>query len=168
MVVSGVLLPGDAFGESCLLTGAPHPDDVRAGPEGVETLALTDAYSDDQGVFNRLMVRGLYPVKAHSDDGTVLVGPNGLRIAPLPAERFCSGHLVHVQQASEVRDCISVHATFTEYGDAGKRWRFLESKLWALNEPAYYNEGRYLTFVPPRAPPDPGAWGNAHRWRTAG
>ena len=41
LVVSGVLLPGDAFGESCLLTGAPHPDDVRAGPEGVETLALT-------------------------------------------------------------------------------------------------------------------------------
>ena len=36
-----MLLPGDAFGESCLLTGAPHPDDVRAGPEGVETLALT-------------------------------------------------------------------------------------------------------------------------------
>ena len=40
-VVSGVLLPGDAFGESCLLAGAPQPDDVRAGPEGVETLALT-------------------------------------------------------------------------------------------------------------------------------
>ena len=54
-----------------------------------------------------------------------------------------------------MRDCIAVHATFTEYGDAGKRWRFLEAKLWALNHPAYFQDGRYLTFIPPKAPPDP-------------
>ena len=48
-----------------------------------------------------------------------------------------------------------VHATFTEYGDAGKRWRFLEAGLWGLLPDAYYTEGRYLTFVPPRPPPDP-------------
>ena len=120
-----------------------------------ETLALTDPYSDDQGVFNRLMIRGLYPVVAHSADGRVIRGSDGLRIAALPADQFCSGHLVWVQQAARTENCLSVHATFTEYGDAGKRWRFIESKLWALNEPAYYSEGRYLTYVPLKAPPDP-------------
>ena len=147
---------GGAVFNTGVLWFAAEPSSIAfARRWALETLALTDAYSDDQGVFNRLMVHGLYPVKAHSTDGTVVVGPNGVRIAPLPADRFCSGHLVHVQQASQPRDCISVHATFTEYGDAGKRWRFLESKLWALNEPSYYSEGKYLTFVPPRSPPDP-------------
>jgi len=60
-----------------------------------------------------------------------------------------------VQYEGEVRGCLSVHATFTEYGDAGKKWRFLEAKLWAVLPPSYYTEGRYLTFIPPRAPPDP-------------
>ena len=83
-----------------------------------ETLALTDPYSDDQGVFNRLMIRGLYPVIAHSADGRVIRGSDGLRIAALPAEQFCSGHLVWVQQAARTENCLSVHATFTEYGDA--------------------------------------------------
>ena len=93
------------------------------------------------------MVRGLFPIVAHSAQGDVIKGPADLRIAPLPAERFCSGHLVHVQRGGDTAGCLSVHATFTEYGDAGKRWRFLEAKLWALNEPAYYTAGRYLTFV---------------------
>jgi hypothetical protein len=147
---------GGAVFNTGVLWFASEPSSIAFARQwALETLALTDAYSDDQGVFNRLLVHGLYPVRAHSPDGTVVAGPNGLRIAPLPAEHFCSGHLVHVQQASEVRDCISVHATFTEYGDAGKRWRFLESKLWALNEPSYYADGHYLTFVPPRSPPDP-------------
>ena len=62
-------------------------------------------------------------------------GESGLLLAPMAADQFCSGHMVWVQQEGAVRDCLSVHATFTEYGDAGKRWRFLEAKLWALNEP---------------------------------
>eukprot|EP00967_Tisochrysis_lutea_P136494 scaffold243552_cov32-Tisochrysis_lutea.AAC.3 len=50
---------------------------------------------------------------------------------------------------------MSVHATFTEFGDAGKRWRMLESGLWAVVEPAYFEQGNYLTFDIPAAPSDP-------------
>ena len=121
----------------------------------LQTLNLNNPFSDDQGVFNRLIVRGMFPVVAHSADGRVIRAADGLRVAPLPADRFCSGHLVWVQQASEPRQCVSVHATFTEYGDGGKRWRFLEAGLWGLLPAEYYDEGRYLTFVPPEAPPDP-------------
>ena len=119
------------------------------------TLALDDPMSDDQGVFNRLMVRDFVPVVRHSIDGRVVRGRNGLRIAPLPTDRFCSGHMVWVQQAAQVRKCHSVHATFTEYGDAGKRWRFLEAGLWGLLPSEYYTAGRYLTFTPPPPQPDP-------------
>ena len=119
------------------------------------TLTLASAWDDDQGAFNRLAKEGFYPVRRHSADGRVVVGPKGVRIAPLPSDRFCSGHLVWTQQAAQTRACVSVHATFTEYGDAGKRWRFLEAGLWALNAPEYFTEGRYLTFVPPKPPPDP-------------
>jgi hypothetical protein len=48
-----------------------------------------------------------------------------------------------------------VHATFTEFGDAGKRWRFLEAGLWGALPPSYFSEGRYLAFAPPRPPRDP-------------
>ena len=135
----------------------------RADPSAIEfarewalgTLALTDPFSDDQGVFNRLILRGMFPVEAHSDDGRVIRARGSLRVAPLPAARFCSGHLMWVQQAAQPRQCLSVHATFTEYGDAGKRFRFLEAGLWGLLPEAYYTEGRYLTFTPPMSPPDP-------------
>ena len=100
-------------------------------------------------------VRDFIPVVRHSADGRVVRGRNGLRIAPLPTDRFCSGHMVWVQQASRIGSCLSVHATFTEYGDAGKRWRFLEAGLWGLLPKEYYTEGRYLTFVPPPPQADP-------------
>ena len=93
------------------------------------------------------------------DDGSHLSlqvrGPESLLLAPLPSDNFCSGHLVWVQRGSNTAGCMSVHATFTEYGDAGKRWRFLESGLWGVLPRAYFEEGRYLTFVPPAAPSDP-------------
>jgi hypothetical protein len=50
---------------------------------------------------------------------------------------------------------MSVHATFTEYGDAGKRWRMLEAGLWAVVEPEYFSQGNFLTFELPAPPPDP-------------
>lgn len=135
----------------------------RADPSAIEfarewalgTLALTDPFSDDQGVFNRLLLRGMFPVEAHSDDGRVIRARGSLRVVALPAARFCSGHMMWVQQAAQPRQCLSVHATFTEYGDAGKRFRFLEAGLWGLLPEAYYTEGRYLTFTPPMSPPDP-------------
>mmetsp|Transcript_70814 Transcript_70814/g.213050 ORF Transcript_70814/g.213050 Transcript_70814/m.213050 type:complete len:392 (-) Transcript_70814:121-1296(-) len=133
------------------------------------TLALNDPWSDDQGVFNRLITgtaayarhdpaarrSSLYPVKAAGLDGRLIEAPHGLVLAPLAADRFCSGHLVWVQQAAKPLDCIAVHATFTEFGDAGKRWRFLEAGLWAPLAPSYFNEGHYLTFEPPEPPVDP-------------
>lgn len=124
----------------------------------LETLNLHSPHSDDQGAFNNLLADGMYPVKAASPSGRVIgpvrgFGPEGLRLAPLPIDRFCGGHTVWVQQAGEPRRCVSIHATFTEYGDGGKRFRLLESGLWALLPDAYYTEGRFLTFVPP----DPGA-----------
>lgn len=71
-------------------------------------------YSDDQGAFNRLITTGFYPVRKYSESGRV-VGPvsgfggQGLRVAPLPAPQFCSGHLVWVQQEGKLGR--SVHET---------------------------------------------------------
>ena len=48
-----------------------------------------------------------------------------------------------------------MHTTFTEFGDAGKRWRLLEAGLWAPLVSSYFSEGRYLTFDPPRVERDP-------------
>ena len=120
-------------------------------------------WSDDQGVFNQLITgggmpgggTGFYPVRSAGLGGRLIRGPRGLVIAPLAAERFCSGHLVWMQQDAQPRDCHAVHATFTEFGDAGKRWRFLEAGLWGPLPPDYYTEGRYLTFEPPKPPDDP-------------
>ena len=121
-------------------------------------------WSDDQGVFNQLLTgrgtwpfqdTGFYPVRAAGMGGKLIHGPRGLVLAPLPAERYCSGHLVWMQQDAKPGACHAVHATFTEFGDAGKRWRFLEAGLWGPLPPRYYSEGNYLTFEPPLPPPDP-------------
>jgi hypothetical protein len=69
----------------------------------VATLGLQDEWSDDQGVFNRLITTEraipagdtpFYPVRSAGLGGRVVHAPFGLRMAPLPAEFFCSGHLV--------------------------------------------------------------------------
>ena len=60
-----------------------------------------------------------------------------------------------VQQAGQPLQCAAVHATYTEFGDAGKRWRFVESGLWGPLPPAYFSEGRFLTFEPPAPMADP-------------
>ena len=123
-------------------------------------------WSDDQGVFNQLLTgrgswpyvdTGFYPIRSAGLDGRLIHAPEGLVIAPLPAERFCSGHLVWMQQDAHPRGCASVHATFTEFGDAGKRWRLLEAGLWSALPPRYYSDAnmRFLTFEPPVPPVDP-------------
>ena len=121
-------------------------------------------WSDDQGVFNKLLTghgtwpfadTGFYPVRAASTDGKLIHGPFGLVLAPLPAERYCSGHLVWVQQAARPLQCHAVHATFTEFGDAGKRWRFMEAGLWGALPKRFHTEGHFLTFEPPQPPADP-------------
>lgn len=134
-------------------------------------------WSDDQGVFNQLLTgrgtwpnkdTGFYPVRAAGLGGQLIHGPDGLVLAPLAAERFCSGHLVWMQQDARPRGCVAVHATFTEFGDAGKRWRFLEAGLWGPLPPRYYSEGRYLTFEPPLPPKDPAPCGEHEGWYRAG
>ena len=130
------------------------------------TLRLTSDqwWADDQAVFNRLLTgrgtwpatdTGFYPVRAAGLDGKLIHAPGGLLLAPLPAERFCSGHLVWVQQEGRVGSCDAVHATYTEFGDAGKRWRMVEAGLWGPLPPRYFEEGRFLTFTPPEPPADP-------------
>ena len=125
-------------------------------------------WSDDQGVFNQLLTglstwparnTGFYPVRPAGLGGKLIHAPDGLVLAPLPSERFCSGHLVWMQQDAKPLGCNAVHATFTEFGDAGKRWRFLEAGLWGPLPSRYYSEGRYLTFEPPLPPADPAPCG---------
>ena len=152
---------------------APHEGARRLLKEWAnETLYLNNEWSDDQGVFNRIITRrGFYPVRKVTDDGSVILVPsdsaistNGVTshspshdipLAPFPATFICSGHLVWVQRGGNVSDCAAIHLTFTEYGDAGKRWRMLESGLWAPLKSAYYSEGMFITFDPPRAEEDP-------------
>jgi len=125
-------------------------------------------WSDDQGVFNKLLTghgtwpfaaTGFYPVRAAGLGGRLVHGPFGLKMAPLPVERYCSGHLVWVQQEALPLGCNAVHATFTEFGDAGKRWRFMEAGLWGALPASYYTDGHFLTFEPPRPPADPAPCG---------
>jgi hypothetical protein len=52
--------------------------------------------------------------------------PTTFNLAPLPARHFCSGHMYWEQQATQPRDCASVHTTFVEGGNLGKVWRFRE------------------------------------------
>ena len=57
-----------------------------------------------QGVFNSLLTSsGFYPVRTAGLGGKLIHGPTGLVIAPLAASRFCSGHLVWMQQAAMPR-----------------------------------------------------------------
>mmetsp|Transcript_7493 Transcript_7493/g.12720 ORF Transcript_7493/g.12720 Transcript_7493/m.12720 type:complete len:806 (+) Transcript_7493:15-2432(+) len=151
--------PGNQFGAifntGVIWFAADRDASAFARKWGRATLNLNDPWSDDQGVFNRLIEEDLYPVTSASHNGTVIFGPRQLRIAPLAADTFCSGHLVWVQQGGDLGSCVSVHTTFTEYGDAGKRWRLLEAGLWGLLPSSYFEHGYFLTFVPPQPPPDP-------------
>ncbi|KAL3911307.1 MAG: hypothetical protein SGPRY_008744 [Prymnesium sp.] len=129
-------------------------------------------WSDDQGVFNALLTgpqgdSAFYPIRSAGLDGRLIQGRahSGLTLAPLPAERYCSGassfltafgcHLVWVQQSALPFACVSVHATFTEFGDAGKRWRMMEAGMWGPLPPTYFSLGRYITFTPPQPMSDP-------------
>ena len=145
---------GGAVFNTGVLWFAAEPSSIAfARRWALETLALTDAYSDDQGVFNRLMVHGLYPVKAHSTDGTVVVGPNGVRIARCPPTASAAAISFTCSRRASREIAFRPRHVYRVWR-RGKQ-ALLESKLWALNEPSYYSEGKYLTFVPPRSPPDP-------------
>jgi hypothetical protein len=110
---------------------------------------------EDQRGFNQLVMTGFYPTVAApgSQDGAIVLAANRtLRLMPLPARQFCSGHTFFVQQSARVEECLNVHVTFTEGGVHGKLWRLVEAGMWNLHPPGYFDTGRYLTIKPPVIP----------------
>ena len=114
---------------------------------------------DDQLTFNQLVeFKGrvgdrsagtVYPVKAARPDGRVIWdAARARRIAPLPARRICSGHVFHIQQGIERRDCMVMHLTFVEADRAGKRWRLREAGLFPLR-PEAVDGRRFVTYTAP-------------------
>ena len=100
----------------------------------------------------------VYPIRAARRDGRVIYDASRQRkIAPLPARTICSGHVFHIQQSIERRDCMVMHLTFVEADRAGKRWRLREAGLFPLR-PEPTRGGRFITYTPPRpvgpAPPE--------------
>lgn len=102
---------------------------------------------DDQLTFNQLVewngtigdrAHGyLYPVRAARGrpDGRVILDASGrVQLAALPARTVCSGHVFHIQQGIERRDCIVMHLTFVEADRAGKRWRLREAGLFPVRQ----------------------------------
>lgn len=100
----------------------------------VATLSLQDQWSDDQGVFNRLITTEraiqagdtpFYPVRSAGLGGRVVHAPFGLRMAPLPAEFFCSGHLVGGASLSSLAACApnSPCAPSAVLGAIPRHWR---------------------------------------------
>ena len=95
---------------------------------------------DDQLTFNQLIwgerpapgrAEPIYPVRAAREDGRAIFDGTGMRVvAPLSARQVCSGHVFHVQQAVEPRECLVMHLTFVEAGSAGKVWRLREAGMW--------------------------------------
>ena len=119
-------------------------------------LAPTDDWHmEDQRAFNQMVMDNFYPTIAAPEvtDGTVVLAANRtLRLLPLPAGKFCGGHTFFVQQSGETQQCLNVHVTFTEGGVHGKLWRLKEAGVWNLEPRNYFDEGRYLSFKPPRIP----------------
>ncbi|KAL3913032.1 MAG: hypothetical protein SGPRY_008129 [Prymnesium sp.] len=113
---------------------------------------------DDQLTFNQLLEArnsstkkiGLYPIRAAREDGRIIFDGTGTRrVAPLPARWVCSGHVFHIQQAVERRDCVVMHLTFVEAERAGKRWRLREAGLFPVQAEAIEG-GRFITYTPPQ------------------
>tara|TARA_B100000795_G_scaffold212702_1_gene166369 strand:+ start:548 stop:2539 length:1992 start_codon:yes stop_codon:yes gene_type:complete len=115
---------------------------------------------DDQLTFNQLIeFKGrvgdqkagtVYPVKAARPDGRVIWDAGQRRrIAPLPARRICSGHVFHIQQGIERRDCLVMHLTFVEADRAGKRWRLREAGLFPLRPEPVGGGRRFVTYTAP-------------------
>jgi hypothetical protein len=100
--------------------------------------------------------------------GAVGAMPVAYRLAPLPARHFCSGHLYWEQQGLRPVECMSVHTTFVEGGNAGKLWRFREAGLWLLEPPEHFApsaDAKYLTFNPPQPPKEHELWPLINRTR---
>lgn len=161
--------PGNTFGAT-FNTGVLHLTPTAAAIEFTRRwhdLLLQpteDWHMEDQRGFNMLVMEHFYPTLAApgAHDGSVVLAANGtLRLMPLPAARFCSGHTFFVQQSGRAHDCLNVHVTFTEGGVHGKLWRLKEAGMWYLEppgtfegrpDPSTYDTGSYLTIRPPQIP----------------
>lgn len=153
--------PGNSFGATFntgVLFLLPTPAMLAFTQRWVDKLLAPteDWHMEDQRAFNELVMDHFYPTRAaagHETDGDVVLAANGtLRLTPLPAAKFCGGHTFFVQQSGRPGECFNVHVTFTEGGIHGKLWRLKEAGLWNLEPTGYFEEGRYLSFTPPKVP----------------
>jgi len=83
-----------------------------------------------------------------------------LKIARLPLRYFANGHTFFVQRmyarkekdGSDHPPPFALHMTY-QYGDSskfpyGKRQRMREARVWWVDPPSYFTEGRYLAVAP--------------------
>jgi hypothetical protein len=121
----------------------------------------------DQAALNLLMREGFRSKQwspPPDPKGSVPVRPlylawnDKLKIARLPLRYFANGHTFFVQRIyakSEHPPPFAVHMTY-QYGDSskfpyGKRQRMREGRVWQVDPPSYYGEGRYLAVAPEAA-----------------
>lgn len=116
----------------------------------------SDAYENDQGVFNRLVRVGIRhtetPFLTRSQFG------GGLNLGVLPLSLFCSGHVYFVQRLPQrlQLDAMVVHTTYQFSHSMGKRQRLREAMLWAMDPPEYYSPDDRRGFITfdPELPPE--------------
>jgi len=81
-----------------------------------------------------------------------------IKLARLPLRYFANGHTYFVQRLyakAEHPPPFVVHMTY-QYGDSssfpyGKRQRMREGRVWQVDPPSYFTEGKYLAIAPEAA-----------------
>ncbi len=81
-----------------------------------------------------------------------------IKLARLPLRYFANGHTAFVQRIYAKPDHpppFALHMTY-QYGDSsafayGKRQRMREARVWWVDPPSYFHEGRYLAVAPEAA-----------------
>jgi len=81
-----------------------------------------------------------------------------IKLARLPLRYFANGHSFFVQRLyakAEHPPPFVVHMTY-QYGDSasfpyGKRQRMREGRVWQVDPPSYFSEGKYLAIAPEAA-----------------
>ena len=74
---------------------------------------------------------------------------DGTTVGVLPVSLFCSGHTYFVQRMPKKLEQLPyvIHATYTFSKALGKRFRFREGMLWAVDPPEYFRRpGGYMSF----------------------
>lgn len=121
----------------------------------------------DQAALNLLMREGFHsktwppppdPSGVPPVRSIYLVWNERLKLARLPLKYFANGHSFFVQRMYAKPDSpppFVVHMTY-QYGDSskfpyGKRQRMREARVWQVDPPAYFSEGKFLAVAPEAA-----------------